>query len=105
MDYARDRVNRLISRNTKILIGLSILAFIAGVLQTVGYATPGWLVFSGTNDDNVTFSVGIGFWYQRFCTDDCEIEHINSALIWSEGTDYFKLYAHSTGEYVLFQLF
>lgn len=85
MDYARNRVNRLISQNTKILVGLFIVALVAAVLQAAGYGTPGWLVFSGTNDDNITFSVGIGLWYQRFCTDECEIGFINSAFMWDEG--------------------
>ncbi|XP_045188945.1 uncharacterized protein LOC123546593 [Mercenaria mercenaria] len=83
MDFNRDRVNRLISRNTKILVGIFILTLIAGVLQAVGYATPGWLVFSGTDQENVTFSAGIGFWYQRICTDSCDIGHTGSAF-WSE---------------------
>ncbi|XP_045190967.2 uncharacterized protein LOC123547777 [Mercenaria mercenaria] len=84
MDFARDRVNRLISRNTNILIVLSVVASIAAVLQTVGYATPGWLVFSGTDQENVTISIGIGFWYQRICTDSCETGHIASTAIWTE---------------------
>ncbi|XP_060591833.1 uncharacterized protein LOC132746630 [Ruditapes philippinarum] len=97
MDYERDRVNRFVSRNTKIIIGLLVFAIIAGILQGVGYATPGWLVFSGTSDSNVSFSVGMGFWYQRFCTDSCEIGHMNSALFWSKDDkkefDTYKLIA------------
>jgi hypothetical protein len=85
MDYERDRVIRLIAKNTNILVGLFIVTIIAGILQAAGYATPGWLVFTGTSDANITFSASIGLWYQRFCTEECEIGYISSAVIWSKG--------------------
>ena len=65
MDFARNRVNRLISRNCKIVLVLFVVTLTAGILQVAGYASPGWVVLINSNTSD-TFSQSV--WYTIVCS-------------------------------------